>query len=127
MLARMGDARAIAPLARVFDTGWLWQSKYQADVEAALTRLLTGAAGWPEARPYEADVRQLAERVWGSGRQLATDLTPAHAALLMAALPYLHAGGAASAALVDAIAAAPVKGARRTEVREAARQLRGGA
>jgi hypothetical protein len=121
MLARMGDIRAIAPLIRIFDLDWLWQSKYQTEVEAALTRLLPNTG--PETRRYETEIRQLAERIWDFGRPR-RDLSPSLTELLLVILSCLPAAdGEPNQTLLQTIAGATVKGANRQRVQEAARAL----
>jgi len=124
MLARMGDARAIAPLARVFDLGWLWQSKYQEEVEAALTLLLSDTPTNPLDRRYEIELRTMAWRAWGAGGEQ-RDLSPSLTGLLLAALPHLNAyGDEPNIALLQTIAEARrARGANRARVREGAQAL----
>jgi len=96
MLARLGDRRAVAPLTRVFDPYGSWQSKYQRNIEGALTRLLTDAARTDGAAHLD-EVTHLVARTWPADGKVRADLTPALAELLVACVGYLRAAGSASA------------------------------
>ena len=126
MLEKMGDPRSVAPLARSFAAPGNRQSPYQQVIEEALARALRHAHAEATALPPDAraDVRDLIGRAWSArpGR----DLSPAHAAIVDAALRLLAAQDAPdSAAAIRAVAddARGGRGANRARVRETARTL----
>ena len=123
LLAQHGDVRCIAPLVRVFETGWLWPGKYQEDIETALTRFLSASGDQPEVRRYADDLRRLAERLWrsGGGRR---ELPEPHALLLIAILNSLRHGAEESdIALLRSIAGARPARPHRARVTAAASAL----
>lgn len=125
LLANLGDDRCVAPLVRVFDPYGFWQSRYEAQIERALTRFLAAAAdGGGDAGRHAADVRLLVERAWRGGR--GGDLRGSIAELLLAAVHYLRVarGAEGDDALLRGIAGAslpnPEHQPNRARVRDAA-------
>jgi hypothetical protein len=92
LLAKRGDTRAIAPLARVFETEGMWKGRYQDAIEAALLQLLSGGEGQSGIHEYAEALRGLAAQIWRSSR--GKDLPPRLADLLIAALRRLSIEGA---------------------------------
>ena len=129
MLAEMGDARAIAPLVRVFTTGGFLRSKYQEQIEAALTKLLTGATDSLELAANAPDIRTLADRIRHSHNDRG-DLPEVHTNLVIAAIRVLHAiGGAENTALLRTLAedavSSPGKRPNRVKIQQTAASLLG--
>lgn len=123
LLASLNDSRALPPLARVFETHWFWESKYQAAIEGALLRLLTEVPGDTDLRPYREDLLQVAGRIWqvGGGR---AELSARRADLLIALLQRLAPiTGEAEAALLKTIVSAEARTPQRSRVKEAAAKL----
>ena len=91
ILADMQDGRAIPALIRVFSTGGFLQSKYQDQIETALTKYFSTEENGPEVARHAGDIRLLVERIWQSGER--QDLTTSLADLLVAALHSLQSLG----------------------------------
>jgi hypothetical protein len=93
ILADMQDARALPPLIRVFSTGGFLQSKYQDQIETALTQFLAAAEAKndPDIARYAGDIRALTERIWQSGER--QDLSASLADLLITTIHYLQSLG----------------------------------
>ena len=75
------------------------------------------------SRPYAAEVRTLAERIWRSGGER-RELSQGLIALLLAALQYLRrAGGEQERALLGTIAGSEVHKPNRIRAKESAQAL----
>lgn len=89
-LAERGDVRAVPALARVWSKGGLLASRYQEQIDRALTQFLQNTPP-STTEAYRDALDALAQRVWTArGRR---DLTEADAGLLLALLPHLSADG----------------------------------
>ena len=123
LLAGMNDPRALPPLARVLETHWFWEGKYQAAIEAALLRLLADVPETLDLSPYRTDLRKIVEDLlqFGHGKQ---EISSRRADLLIAALKRLAPiAEETDFSLLQKIASAQVRTPQRTRVKEAASAL----
>ncbi|MDX1931182.1 MAG: hypothetical protein SFU56_01115 [Capsulimonadales bacterium] len=121
-LSTLDDPRAIAPLARVWQTDSWKKSKYQDEVETALIRLFERTRATDYAHGYSPDVTELVYRAWKADRW--HDLSNRRTDLLLAALHYL--GGRSEEeerAAIRFIADQKTQRPNRTLVRDTAREL----
>lgn len=122
LLIERDDPRGVAPLARVFSTDGILQSKYQEQIEQALTVFLSRNEAQAKDAPYLADLRTLAHRLWQVGSL--RDLSQARADLLLVLLRFLQtAGGEANQAVLQSITGTTVKTANRLRVRTAVAEM----
>jgi hypothetical protein len=123
LLAGRNDPRALAPLARVFEPHWFWESKYQPAIEAALLSFLSKAEPGLNLSSYRDALLGVAERLWhnGAGRK---ELSARRADLLIALLQQLSTGGEErERRLLKTISAGEARSLQRGRVQETAAAL----